>query len=220
MARRSRRMTKSPGKRGPRPDWVYRPNGLDDVGAVVDPWGSYEGAVKPMGAGIAAATLAILYDSHNYVANAVLANAPSVLIRAPARAEGGKARILMVEGVLLVTPSTWAAGSSFDLGCRFGIFPQDPSDGALFVDAQYSLWQATSQTDHPAYWANDRQWQKEARFNETFLENRATFRYNFRFPVRRTLRPHECYALYLESATGSVSLNMRTFFRTLVSDEG
>lgn len=220
MARSRRRMTKSPRKRGPRADWVYRPNVLDDTGAIIDPWGSYDPTTKSVTAGVANASLAVLYDSHNYVGSQIIPIATNAMLRAPGRAEGARASIKMVEGTLLCTPSTWAIGSQFQLGVRFGIFPQDPFDGALFVDANYSMWQNLSQTDNIAYWANDRNWQKEDRFDEVFLENQATFKYRWRFPVRRSLKPHECYAVYFETATGSVTVNLRTFFRTLVTDEG
>lgn len=202
-------------------DWVFRPNILDEAGGLVEALGTYEPAGKNLTAGFANAKGSILYDSHNRRQSLFLAGTVMEVMGAPGRAEGRGARIHRVMGTINVSPTTWTVGSRFDIGFRFGVFEQDPSSGLILVDANYNMWNAgAAKTDQPAFWANNRQWQHERRDIQTFSDNGVSFVYRFNFPVKRTLKPHECYAVYVETVTGSATVNLWYWLRSFVSDEG
>lgn len=219
---RSRRAIRTSRKSArTRADWTYRPNLRDAVGALVDNLGTYEPTLTVLTPGVANAQARVLYDSHNYVSNMVQIAGATVRFPSPARAEGAKARIIMVEGMIVSAPSVWAVGSTFSLGLRFGIFEQDAGVGAFLIDPAYTMWAPSLNIpQNPAYWANDKKWQHERRAVEVFTENTVRFDRRFRFRVNRTIMPHECYGIYIESQTGSVNLSNQLWFRTLVADEG
>lgn len=123
--------------------------------------------------------------------------------------------------MMFVTPSNWALGSQFQFGIRFGIFEQDPGTGLLLIDPNYNMLTAGALAIvQPALWANDRKWQHEFREHRTFTDNATIFRYRFSVSVRRSLQPHECYALYMENPPAETStISSKFWFRTLVSDE-
>lgn len=224
MAKSRRRMTKSPG---PRPDWVYRSDLHDEAGGLVDPWGTYEQVGAGLVSGQQNAIAQVLYDGTNYLGTAVGmgANVPIFQPRA-ARAEGNKAKVHMVDGWIGVIPSTWALGSVFNLGIRFGVFEQDEVSGAPMVPIEYNMWgyggAITQNVTKPAVFANTRNWDRELRRFEAFNTGAGPVRFNyrFRFKANRRLRPHECYGVYAETQEGSVTLSMVFFLRSLVSDEG
>lgn len=204
-----------------RGDWVYRANLRDEAGALIDDLGTYDPIAQTLGAGLVNANAAVLYDSYNRFSKMV--QPPGVApagIPMAARSEGGRARILRVQGVQTFSPSTWALGSVYSLGIRFGIFEQDPSSGAFLLDPTYSMWVRTNNMLDPATWANDRQWQHERRIVVNFNDNNQTLNWRFNFAVNRTLQPHFCYGIFYETLAGSVNLTSRLFYRTLVVDEG
>lgn len=210
--------------RGPKADWVYRPNIYDDAGSPFDTFGTYSPWPTVLTSGQNNAEGLILYDSHNYLNKVVsFGNIPIPFANA-ARAEGSRAKVIAVEGHMTVVPSAWAVGTVFQLGMRFGIFEQDAVGGFVLVDTNYNMFFQTALTQlHPAVHANTRLWQREFRRREDFIENRGSFTYRFRFRVNRFLNPNQCYAIYLESSTtnpSSVNLSLTPWFRTLVADEG
>lgn len=223
MARSKRRMTKSP--RGARADWVFRSDLHDEAGGLIDPFGTYEQAPVSLPAGDTNSVGQVLYDSHNYIANAVAmsANVPIFQPRA-ARAEGGRARILAVKGVVMITPSQWALGNAYLLGMRFGIFEQDPTSGALLVPAEYNMWgfagAPTQNATKPSVFANQRNWDLEVRFQRAFGDSGDRFNHLVSFRCRRSLRPHEAYGVYCALAPGSTTSAVAFWLRSLVVDEG
>lgn len=207
--------------RGPRADWVYRPNVHDAAGALVDDFGTYEPTVKVLLPGDPAAIAAVLYDSHNYINPSTQAGNVPRPVPSSGRAEASRALIKAVQGTVIFRPSTWALGSVWRLGMRFGIFEQDPNSGAFLIDPLYAMWSLpTLNNVKPAVWANDRKWQHERRSALTFSDNSQIWVWNFRFRVNRRLNPNECYGIYTATQSDSVNLIMQMFFRTLVSDEG
>lgn len=212
--------------RRPRADWVFRGNIHDVTGALVEDLGTYVSSTTDLTAGEGNALGKILYDSHNYIKSAIVsAGAPgsSYTFASSARAEGGRARIHRVRGSVFVRPTTWTIGSFFRLGFRFGMFEQDAVAGTILVDPLYNMWLATNATDNaPSRWANDRAWQHERREFKVFATGNETVGWNFRFnfPVNRSLRPDQCYAVYMETIVSSATLQVQRWLSTLVSDEG
>lgn len=224
MAFPRRRMARPPRARKRKADWVYRGTVFDSAGGAIDDLGTYSAQLKTLAAGVAFANAAVLYDSHNYTASTVAGqfDAPRVRVWSPGRAEGGKAFIHAVQGVIIITPSVWTVGSEFRYGIRFGIFEQDASVGAFLLDPAYTMWSAaTTFIAQPALWANDRMWVKEMRFCRRFATGNETVMWNlpFRFPVKRSLKPNQCFGIFTETPSGSATLIEQMWFRTLVSDE-
>lgn len=217
----------SRGRRSARPraDWTYRSNIHDAAGALVDSLGSYEAIATTLAPGVGSAIFKCLYDSHNRVGGVRKPDAAGATffpsMPGPARAEGGKAKILAVQGTLQVTPVTWALGNRYTLGIRFGQFEMDPISPAILIDPLYTmLGVGTLIQSKPAQWANDRNWDREFRHTEVFNDNSQTRMFRFSFRVRRTLRPNMAYGMFLETSNGSVNVAITPWFRALVSDEG
>lgn len=204
-------------------DWVYRGDIHDETGALVDDGGSYTASQKTLTSGGPQAIAPILYDSHNYVKSGTMIGGAGTIIPMgmAARAEAMRPLIMRVQGVVHVSPSTWALGSAFHLGFRFGVFEQDAQTGLLLIDPAYNMWTAVANVDTaPSRWANDRKWVRETRTAVTFSDNSQFFNFRFNFKTKRRLNPNECFAVYTETFTGSVNLGLRYFLRTLVADEG
>lgn len=224
MARSSRRrrtVTRRPRERA---DWVYRSNLRDEAGAVVDAFGSYEPQEKTITPAEGGSGVLWLYDSNNRMQVAQnlpgVGNAPSMMPRA-ARAEGKKALIKWVQGVIFMRPSAWASGNSYRVAMRFGMFEQDQSDGTALFNGAYTLWGVTTNNQHmPAVFANDGMWQHERRVGQTFNDNSQLWLQRFSFRVNRRLPPNFGYGCYIETLTGSVNLIIQPWLRTLVVDEG
>lgn len=205
----------------PRADWVYRPNVHDAAGGLVDDQGSYEPTVKVLTPGDPAAIAPVLYDSHNYINPSTQAGNLPRPVPSSGRAEGGRAFIRRVQGLIIIRPSTWALGSIWRLAMRFGMFEQDPNSGNFLIDPLYAIWSLPTLNNlKPAVWANDRQWQHEWRNAMTFSDNSQMWVRRFNFRVNRRLNPNMCYGIYVASQSDSVTLTLQFFFRTLVSDEG
>lgn len=220
MAKTRRRMPRAPRRRR---DWVYRPNLKDTAGGLFDVLGSYENLAKNLAAGFANPQVAVLYDSSSYMSAVAAQTTTFVALPRASRAEGRKPLIHRVQGVVLVTPSTWAAGSRFDVGFRFGRFVQAPDTGGIVFDPEYAMWGSPADAkDSPANYANDTNWQFERRELVTFgtSNDAASWKWSFNFRVNRSLESNQAYALYMESAGGSININIQCWFRTLVSDEG
>lgn len=204
-------------------DWVYRPRLVDDEGAALDSAGSY-GARQTITAGVGGSGGCILYDSHNFVQENVLFGLGNASITLPstARAEGGTAKIIRVQGTIFMTPSTWTVGTFIQLGLRFGIWEQDPNGGSIVAPAAYSLWvnnPALGLQNIAAFWANTRAWQREFRVQWFFENNQQRWVLPFNFAVNRRLKPNECYALWTETQAGSATIELDYWLRTFVADE-
>lgn len=215
-------MSRTPRRRRERADWVYRSNTFDAAGTLVDGLGTYEASDQPFLAGLGGGAR-VLYDSHNRFTAAQMNPGNINLPGQPraGRAEGRRAKIRAVQGVVIVRPSTWALGSVIRFGMRFGAFEQDPASPGFLIDPNYSLWSVTTATMfQPAVWANDRNWDHERRLAVTFSDNSQLFPLRFNFRVNRSLQPNMCYGIYMESTAGSVNLNLQFWLRTLVVDEG
>lgn len=225
MARTRRRMSRTPRRaRIRRADWVYRPNIYDTAGAAIDSNGTYvPGASVLVGVGVALANANVLYDSANYIqANATMAgNAPRVF-PSWGRGEGVKARVHYTIGQLTWTPSTWVLGSNFFPAARIVILEQDVLTGNVIVDPTYTLWaEPTAMAISPARWANDGKWfwEKHELLSFSSGNEKRRFRWTFNVPIKRTLKPNECLALWYELATGSEAGALNMICRTLVTDE-
>lgn len=221
--RRNRRMPKrGKARSGPKADWVYRPNLRDEAGSLIDDLGTYDPVVQTLLAADPNANAAVLYDSHNRQMNTVTFGAVPFQFPRMARAEGGRAKIIRVQGQHIVTPSTWALGSTYRLGIRFGIFEQDPASGAFLIDPSYGLWVAAGDVQlGAAAWANDRKWQHEMRYGTAFSPDRPQmWNFRFNFSVNRRLMPNECYGMFYSTFGGSVTTIHQMWYRTLVADEG
>jgi len=236
MARsRRRRMSAQPRRRF---DWVYRSrvlgllsgDSVEEGVAEVQGLASYYGALVSLTSGPANARALIMYDSTNRLVqgygttNFALGPHQGYTNRA-ARAEGRKALIRACEGTIIMRPSTWAAGNYAYYGWRLGVFKQDPDTGLLIVPSEYTMFDETwAPFGSTATWANTRGWVMERRIMRPFNPDNSsgyhhlTFRWSSR--KGRALEPDECFAMYLESDTGSVTLTTEPWCRTLVSDEG
>lgn len=206
-------------------DWVYRPDlrASDDL-LDGDTWGSYEHTVKAQTSGVTNARSHILYDSVNRLASLTLgAGNGNAFVPRAARAEGRKPTILAVEGIVYVEPSTWAIGNLIAMGLRIGIFDQDPIDGAMIVEPDYTLWIAGLPTagNTAAIWANQgRRNLWERRVHHGFSDNQTFIVVRVRWRGRRRLEPHEALVLYTELEPTSVNVRTQSWLRTLVIDEG
>lgn len=217
----ARARTKRSSRRRQRGDWTFRGAIFDAAGAIVEAFGAYEPNIKSVTAGIAGSNIGILYDSHNYKQQSIVGPAA---YPASALAEGRNPRIKRVRGQLIINPSTWALGSTFAAGIRFGVFEQLPDTGGIFLDTEYNMWSfATNVADAPSNWANDRRWVKEVRFRQDFLENKTSWTLNFNFSCNKVLQPYQCFAWYMEtssSSPSSVTLNVQSWLSAYVVDEG
>lgn len=219
--RRSFRRSSSPSR--PKADWVYRGDVHDAAAGLIDTFGTYTpGGSFSQTPGIAAASVHWLYDSHNY--RSFTAGQPGNLqFRMPShwRAEGRNPLCLRVQGWIGIGPSTWALGSFYWLGIRFGVFTQNAQTGNAVFPVQYSMWSYPADDMlAPARFANDRSWFREFRHVEHFNDNSMRKNLRFNIKLRRRLKPNEGLGMYTETADGSVNINITTALRTLVVDEG
>lgn len=233
MARTRRRPSRASSSRV-KADWVYR--GIIDVpgDSVDEAWwvegdlSSYSNGISTLTTGITNARAWVLYDSTNFLNvlvnqyNTPLGDQSVGVMGRAARAEGSGALILRTQGQILVRPSTWALGSVMLFGMRLGVFEQDPQTGSLLLDPQYTMMNASSSwSTAAAVWANTRDWVWERRFYSTFDSQRPSwFHIDVNWKGRRRLKPHQCWALYVEADTGSVNTTWRRSLRSLVADEG
>lgn len=229
MAKSRRRMTRSPRKRE-RADWVYRDNVYQAAGPF-DLLGTYTPRGTTIAAGRIGAAGKILYDSKSYINTTTQGTVGLPLpVSGASRAEGSKAKILAVEGMIFFTPSTWALGSTLLAGFRIGIFEQSPISGNIQVDAQYAMWsEDLDVSSNPAIWANRPfSWERRVFKRFTVGNEQVAWGLPVSFRTKRTLAPSQCFALYVEGAdasqglTGasSVTFVIQPWLRTLVVDEG
>lgn len=223
MARSRRKTSTARRARRMKVDWVYRPHYRDDAGNIIDAGGTYEpNAGVSIAAGQTNGIGVVLYDSHNYMKQVVAigGNAPTSAGH-EARAEGRMARIIRVQGWMVVQPTVWAVGSSYRLGMRFGRFEQDPNSGSFLLSTSYTLWLSSANINFaPSVFANTRLWTREHRHAESFNDNSAQRNFRFNFKVGMRLKPDECYGIWLETISGSATLNAYFALRTLINDEG
>lgn len=222
MARTRRKMARPPRKRRPR-DWVFRPNLYDNTGGLVDGNGSYvPGASVAVTAGVAGGNAVVLYDSANYRHYSTPRTSIVVPMPSWARAEGGRPYIHRVRGQLIWTPSSWALGDAVFAGARIVILEQDTVSGNVIVDPAYSMWAAATNLSFDATrFANDRNWFWERREFIDFAAGGQRLRHHWLVgaSVRRRLQPHQCLALWYETAVGSVNSSLNIVCSSLVSDE-
>lgn len=233
---RSRRRT-SRRRSGPKPDWVYRGPVITPVDDTETAIGTSESAglasytqnVISLASGAAQAQVLILYDSQNRLAT-LAGTEPfaggqtfGALNRA-ARAAGKRPVMLATEGQMYIEPSTWAIGNVLAYGWRLGAWDQDPTTGLISLPAEYSMWQTvlgSNPMSSPDVWANSYNHVMEGRFWRGFNSNESNVMpFRMRWRGRRTLRPNECWGIYLEVPTTAVTMRRQPWFRTLVQDEG
>lgn len=207
-----------------RADWVYRGWETDEGGTPILDQMSY--GVEARSIAASGSAIAMLYDSHDYMLQAVGGGAGAGVaghLPYSARAEGRKATCLRVQGMLSYEASTWAAGSRLELGWRLGVFEQAADTGLVLLDVAYSMYTSSTLKDQPAVWANDQAThiaERRIRF-EFSAGNEASLRtQKLDISFKRRLRSHECLALYLELPATSVGIRYQTWLRTLVQDEG
>lgn len=219
-------------------DWVYRFDTLsyDATGEVFPEsgLGTYSPAIIAISAGFENAQGHILYDSQNYMArwaaggHANAANLAPQFLSGPARAEGRRPTILAVEGVMFFIGSDWALGSELSVGCRIGVFEQDPAGataGSLSLPPAYTMWAtaATNYAENCTVWANNGRnnaWERRPFLRYTPGAERAYIVQKVSWRGRRRLEPNECFALYTELENGSNACTQQFWLRTLVADEG
>lgn len=220
MARSKRRPTSR--KRKMRGDWVYRGFETDgEGGPLASQVASYIALSRntgyytvqpgtPLGV--------VLYDSVEYLMTATrsgIAAGTNTFMGREARAEGRKATALAVDGHYYVMPNAWTLGSNWALSARIVVCDQNTTTGGLDLPAAYNLGDSL--------WANGwgnlverRDWIAFATGNE-----QQRWKFALSWKGRRSLKPHECLALYIESsgpAIGSTTLLVTPVFRSLMHD--
>lgn len=166
---------------------------------------------------------AILYDSQNFLLDSA-GDTPGNVLNRSARAEGRKARTLMVEGTAVIQASTWTLGNEIRMGLRIGAFSQNPVDGNIETDVNYAMFanSASIQTEAGVF-ANDKRSNKWTYWHYMHFAtgNEQSLRViNIRTKANAYLDASECLALYLELHAGSVGIRYQLMLRTLVVDEG
>lgn len=211
---------RAPRKKG---DWVYRGDIHDSAGGLIDNFGTYvPGAGFVQVAGSANATIHWLYDSANYRKYSVTVGGTTTGMPSFHRAEGQKPLLLRVQGWISFTPSTWAAGSTFFLGMRLGIFEQNQNTGNALFAAAYNMWNyAATDAISAAAFANDSRIIRDWRMVKSFADAGTPIRYNLYLNVkmRRRMNPTDGLGIYLETATGSTNLVVVSALRTFIVDE-
>lgn len=211
-----------------RADWVYRSNAqsAEDQDEIADVLGTYEPLIFTHSTGVGNSLAHILYDSQQWGAlqggGGVALGGWTRAINRAARAEGRKATILAVEGIIYWEPSVWALGNLMAIGVRLGCFEQDPGTGNILLDAAYSMWtnEVGGSSSRPSGWANPGRgntW--ERRYHVGFSETVPFFVSRIAWRGRRVLQPNECFAVYTELENTSVNTRTQMWLRTLVSDE-
>lgn len=208
-------------------DWVYRDDIYDDAGALFETGGTYTSTTNSIPPGVDASAAKILYDSSNYIGRMVGAGGVvPAYFGSAARAEGRKPYIKWCQGFFTWRPSTWALGSVSALGVRIAKFEQDPITGQILVTPTYTMWSRTNLTgDNPSNHANSHRHFLDRRLVRGFSDNAAIWTTQWSVPIRTTLQPHECLAIFFESAgnpnppiTSVTNILAGLYARTLVSD--
>jgi len=207
-----------------RADWVYRPNMFDDTGALIDQQGTYDSTVSPLPSGPDNSQAFWLYDSVNRLKQ-LGASGGAAFVQVPraARAEGRNPLVLAVQIWICMTPSVWALGNAFRTGIRLMTVDQDPDDGLALFNAEYTMWNpAAAGTPRAAVFANEKNLIREWRYARAFSDNGNMFVFRAFWRGRRTLRPEQGLALFMQTdnSNESVTLNKQFFCRSLVVDEG
>lgn len=204
-------------------DWVYR----SDIRAAAaqpgsDRLGTYDGQIKSFSSGQANASSVVLYDSSMKMSGGTMAPGPGVgFYNRAGRAEGRKAQVKAVEGIVYLEPTMWALGNLIACGLRIAILEQDLVGGQGLVDAEYSMWTNGLQTQ-PSTWANQgRQNMWERRIHYGFAADAPAFVVaRVRWTGLRRLEPHEALYMYIELESTSVNVRSQWWLRSLVADEG
>lgn len=226
MARTRRRMPQAPRTRRPRADWVYRPNIYLSDGSLGDSRGSYNPVATSVPTGPANASGKILYDSVNYMQVSMGTVPVGAQMNRAGRAEARGAFIHRVQGHALVSPSTWAVGSTLNVAFAIGVFPQDSDTGAPLVEDAFTLWvEQSDPQETPAVFANWTDIVQIRRLHKAFSDNGQYFVVPLSCRIRRRLKSNECLALYTENSSlggsfSSTGMVMQVWMRSLVSDEG
>lgn len=231
MAKPRRRVSRRSSARA---DWVYRPYGqtLGTGGAgATDLLGTYGSFINVQTTGLANAQSHILYDSADYfgllnrggVGSGATVATVNVMGR-EARAEGRKACIRAVEGIVYIEPNTWSLGVLIAQGMRIGVFEQDRS-GVFSLDAAYSMWveNPVIPLDRTAHWANNPRnnaWERRIHYPFGDASTIPLYVAKVRWRGRKYLHANECFGLYTELESTSVTVRQQFWLRSFVEDEG
>lgn len=215
------RSAKKTARKGPKADWVYRGGVYSAAGGLDVEGAGYAGGFRVLSEG---STVLILYDSQNFFHDGVGGDNNDESLHRSARADGRKAQTFRVRGHLNWEATTWAAGDNVYFGWRIGAFEQDATDGGILVPAGYTMLAGVSFGDaQPSVYANAAKlnaWEHRVRYHFASGNETSVRSMNINVPIRRTLMPNECLALYWELAPNSVGIQYASYLATLVSDEG
>lgn len=219
-----KRRRKVSGRRTPT-DWVYRSNAYasnDGAPWTYDQLGTYEHSVRSLTSGHPTAQALWLVDSSNHYHTISFVNATVMGAQnGAARPEGKRTKVLAVEGLLYLEPTTWAVGNLMAMGVRIAALEQDINTGLASVDPDMTMWANALQGPGRAsasVYANDRQLTMyERRQFKAFTSNsEALMVMHIRARINWTLQAHHGLALWLEAESTSVNMRYQTWFRTLV----
>jgi len=212
--------------RAPKADWVYRDDSQRNANPfdASDGLGSYSQVYSTLTAGQTTAQAVVLYDSSSYLRSVTSVNAITQLglLGGEARAAGRRATVHAVEGHLNVIPSTWAVGSVIRFGWRILAGEQEPDDGGIILDIDYTMWlgQATASGGRTAaHYRNQTRCLAEGRLERAFSTSNDQAMSNVRiaWKDRWRLREEEGLFLFLESEGSGVNVRWNPWLRTLVS---
>lgn len=141
--------------------------------------------------------------------------------------EGGAQRIFAVDGGIYVDANTWNVGSSFKVGWRLKVFEQDPLDGTALTAPFYSMYTdntpngVTIATSANEGYLREKHW-SVANVAGTVVTTTSSWYVPIRWRSQRgiTLGNNTALFLYLESATGSITLRGHNRMRTLMRAGG
>jgi len=223
VARARKRFTR---KRKTRGDWVYRGWEESPDGDDFSDHETYGPHIWTSSSGLPAG--GVLYDSRNYLITTTGGgitgfNVPNSMATA-ARAESGRRPLItMVQGYIFYEPTTWAAGTTIELGAQIGIWEQDRETGDILTPSvNWTMWEpGPTVQDQPAVWQNAKrqnQWMTRIRRQFSTSNDQAAGTIFVRAPMRARLAENECLAILLQASQGGVDVRGTLWLRSYVSD--
>lgn len=205
-------------------DWVYRPNvrGLATAPfSGTDSLGTYEFQVRSLTTGAAGAQILWLVDAQNRDLQTSLTGVGAAnFLPGSARPAPSRRKVLAVEGIIYVEPSTWAAGNLMAMGVRIGAYEQDINTGLASVDPDMTMWLGPAGglgQGAAAIYANDRQLcMYEQRAFKSFGDNGSIMVMRIRTRLNWSLQPQHGLGLWWEGESTAVNIRYQTWLRTLV----